>query len=88
MFEICEDCRKSTAGRCPKHAQIYFPGNSSLPLPICCVACGRVIEGPEVILPYGSRYDGEHLCSACISASVDQIIDSLRALRGLTYFSR
>ena len=80
----CEDCEKSTAGRCFKHSQYSFPVTPPLPV---CIACGRVIEvnTPRVILPYGSRYDGDHLCSVCISASVDQTIDSLRAARGLTY---
>ena len=92
----CEDCRKSTAGRCFRHSQIPLDNfapwltltasilNSSLPpLPIC-IACGGTIDVnimAEITLPYGSRYDGEHLCSMCISASVDPIIDSLRSLR-------
>ncbi len=45
-----------------------------------CIACGKPSDF-TVILPYGSKYEDDHLCAACIQHFVDALIDDMRQKR-------
>lgn len=49
------------------------------PTPIC-IACGKPSD-VTAIMPYGSQYDGDHLCVDCIRAFVDSLISEMRRKR-------
>lgn len=74
----CPECEKSTAGICREH--IKQAGHWTwYPTPIC-IACGNPSDF-TAIMPYGTGYDGEHLCADCIRSFVDTLIDRMRKER-------
>ena len=81
----CPKCDKSTAGKCLEHINegLRFteqPGRWVWQLIPICIACGKPSDF-TAILPYGTGYDGEHLCSECIKSFVDPPIVRMREKR-------
>lgn len=78
-MNTCPDCNRLTGGYCWRHSTWPFISVESSghwiyhPDPIC--ARCRKPSPCTAILPYGSRYDGEHLCADCIKEIVDPEID-------------
>lgn len=39
-----------------------------------CIACRKVITRGYIIMPYGSRYDNDAVCAACVAKYLDHVI--------------
>ena len=59
---------------------IYPVGGPGPAEPRCALCDGPALSG--VRLPYGSCYDGERLCAACLIALVDPVLKRVRLARG------
>jgi hypothetical protein len=59
---------------------IYPVGDPRAAAPRCVLCAGPALSG--VSLPYGSRYDGARLCTACLSALLDPLLERVRRARG------
>ena len=80
-MNMCPYCDLNTAGehqlKCPNRTIYREHGAGSWtwhPLPVC-VVCGKQSEFTAV-LPYGSDYDGEHLCAECVHRLVDSQVET------------
>ena len=71
----CPECEKSTGNKCSLHVNGGFGLSEPFgqwiwePYPVC-VVCKKPSE-ITIVLPYGSDYDGEHLCSECTHRIID-----------------
>ena len=82
-ISICPDCNELESGNCFRHSlssssSTFVTANPKTGYWVFhsypnCILCGE--PSPNTVrLPYGSRYDGESICTDCIGKLIDPML--------------